>query len=65
MPIRAEFRHLYGRQWLTVTRPRVLERRRPALRALPQTAARLDLHLHLEDARPAILRHLAVPHDLD
>jgi len=26
MPIRAEFRHLYGRQWLTVTRPRILER---------------------------------------
>ena len=26
MPIRAEFRHLYRRQWLTVIRPRVLER---------------------------------------
>ena len=26
MPIRAEFRHLYRRQWLTVTRPRILER---------------------------------------
>jgi hypothetical protein len=28
MPIRAEFRHLYGRHWLTVTRPRILERAR-------------------------------------
>jgi hypothetical protein len=26
MPIRAEFRHLYRHQWLTVTRPRVLKR---------------------------------------
>jgi hypothetical protein len=26
MPIRAEFRRLYGRYWLTVTRPRILER---------------------------------------
>jgi hypothetical protein len=26
MPIRPEFRHLYGHQWLTVTRPRVLKR---------------------------------------
>jgi hypothetical protein len=26
MPIRAEFRHLYGHHWLTVTRPRILER---------------------------------------
>ena len=26
MPIRAEFRHLYRRQWLTVIRPRVLKR---------------------------------------
>jgi hypothetical protein len=28
MPIRAEFRHLYGRHWLTVTRPRILKRAR-------------------------------------
>ena len=26
MPIRAELRSLYGREWLTVIRPRVLER---------------------------------------
>jgi hypothetical protein len=28
MPIRAEFRHLYRREWLTVTRPRILARAR-------------------------------------
>lgn len=26
MPIRAEFRHFYGREWRTVTRPRILAR---------------------------------------
>jgi len=28
MPIRAEFRHLYRREWLTITRPRILARAR-------------------------------------
>ncbi len=28
MPIRAEFRHHYRREWLTVTRPRILARAR-------------------------------------
>lgn len=30
LPIKAEFRHFYGRQWRTVTRPRILERAKNA-----------------------------------
>src|SRR5450631_2881812 len=37
----------------------------PSMRALSKTAARLDLHLHLEEPRSAVFRDLALPHDLD
>src|SRR5436305_8419826 len=39
--------------------------RRPEMRALPQAAPCVDLHLHLEDARSAIFRDSPLSHDLD
>jgi hypothetical protein len=61
MPIRAEFRHLYRRQWLTVIRPRVLKRAHNECERCrkPQHA------WILEEPRSTILRAMASPHDLD